>query len=134
MSKLDRGMVVFILTTIACFGSSTCALAETPYDRCVAASGGVMPAIKACGAKQQQSNDGELNQAYLRVLRSTAPKNAPALRAAERAWIGFRDAECDFRYASEGGGQDASLIASQCQAELTSDRIRQLNAYMQHAH
>ncbi len=134
MGKLNTGVAVVVLAAIAYLGISTYTAAETPYDKCVAASGGVMPAIKACGAKQQQSNYGQLNQTYSRVLRSTAPKYQPALRAAERAWIGFRDAECAFRHASEGGGQDASLIASQCQAELTSDRVRQLNAYMQHAH
>ena len=92
-----------------------------------------MPAIKACGAKQQQSNDGQLNQSYARVLHSASPKAQAALRSAERAWIGFRDAECGFRYQAEGGGQDASLVANQCQSELTSDRIRQLDSYTRRA-
>ena len=110
-------------------GFAAPAAADTAYDKCVAASGGVIPAIKACGAQQSQSNDGRLNQSYARVLRSTSARNQAGLRAAERAWIAFRDAECGFRYASEGGGQDASLVASQCRMELTSDRIRQLDAY-----
>lgn len=93
-----------------------------------------MPSIKACGAKRQQLDDGQLNQSYVRILHSTSLKNQAALRAAERAWISFRDAECSFRYATEGGGQDASLIASQCQTELTSERVRQLNTYTQNTH
>lgn len=116
----------------ACFSLASHAAADTAYDRCIAASAGVMPAIKACDAKQKESGDGKLNQSYLRVLHTLKPRDQTAFRAVERAWISFRDAECDFRYTAEGGGQDAALVASQCEAELTADRIRQLDAYSKH--
>lgn len=122
-------LVLSLSGAVSIGGFAAPAAADAAYDKCVAASGGVMPAIKACGAQQAQSNDGRLNQAYARALHSAGARNQAALRAAERAWIAFRDAECGFRYSSEGGGQDASLVASQCRMELTSDRVRQLDAY-----
>jgi hypothetical protein len=40
------------------------------------------------------TSDRELNQAYLSVMRRLSAEGANKLRASQRLWIQFRDAEC----------------------------------------
>lgn len=54
------------------------------------------------------------------------PARRLGLRAAQRAWLGFRDAECAFRRSADEGGTDAVLIANTCRIELTIARSEEL--------
>jgi len=48
------------------------------------------------------------------------------LRKAERAWVAFADAECDFRMSGEAGGMDAPLVYNTCRLELIARRTDDL--------
>ena len=48
------------------------------------------------------------------------------LRAAQRAWIAFRDAQCAFDYAIPGGGSLRQLYYPGCLADLTRERVADL--------
>lgn len=54
------------------------------------------------------------------------PTTLEALRTAQRAWITFRDAECEYQSYSFFGGTGQAMIGSACLAELTLVRIDQL--------
>ena len=54
------------------------------------------------------------------------PSYADALVASQRAWLGFRDAECKVESYSMRHGSAQSLEYSECMATLTADRTRQL--------
>ena len=53
---------------------------------------------------------------------------AEALRAAQRAWIAFRDAECALSHAQWGAGSMRSIAAAGCQADMTATRTIELRA------
>ncbi|HUS55381.1 MAG TPA: lysozyme inhibitor LprI family protein [Thermohalobaculum sp.] len=48
---------------------------------------------------------------------------AETLRAAQRAWIVFRDAECRANYASWGAGSFRTIAHSACRLDLTARRV-----------
>ena len=49
-------------------------------------------------------------------------KRAEHLRAAQRAWIAFRDAECALEYAQWGSGSMRSIAGADCQMQMTAER------------
>ncbi|MEM9427653.1 MAG: lysozyme inhibitor LprI family protein [Pseudomonadota bacterium] len=51
---------------------------------------------------------------------------AESLRAAQRAWIAFRDAECGLAYAMWGSGSMRNIASSNCQLEMTAARTIEL--------
>ena len=53
---------------------------------------------------------------------------AQALRAAQRAWIGFRDAECELSYTLWGAGSMRHIAGSDCIMEITAERAIELRA------
>ena len=55
-------------------------------------------------------------------------KRAEALLAAQRAWIAFRDAECDLAYAEWGSGSMRNIAWADCQMRMTAERAIELRA------
>ena len=53
----------------------------------------------------------------------TLDSAAETLRAAQRAWIVFRDAECRHNYASWGAGSFRTIAHSACRLDLTAHRV-----------
>lgn len=51
---------------------------------------------------------------------------AESLRAAQRAWIAFRDAECGLAYAMWGSGSMRNIAGSNCSLEMTASRTIEL--------
>lgn len=55
-------------------------------------------------------------------------KRAEHLRAAQRAWIAFRDAECALAYAQWGSGSMRSIAYADCMMTMTGTRALELRA------
>jgi uncharacterized protein YecT (DUF1311 family) len=51
------------------------------------------------------------------------------LVASERAWIPFRDAECNFKAADMLGGTAESAVYSSCLTEMTKQRVFSINSW-----
>ena len=104
--------------------------AEAPlrpsYAACIAGSGGVVPTMQDCIAKEYVFQDGRLNTAF-RNLRADLPKTeADALRDAQRDWLKRRDAECTWDAATEGQGQ--RIAANECSLRWAATRATELEA------
>jgi len=82
-------------------------------------------------AKQTEFDrvDKELNAQYQRVLDSQDDLGKTKLKAAQDAWLKFRDAEAEFAAHSEDQGTAAALAHIQSQIEQTKLRIEQLRTY-----
>ncbi|MEZ5900844.1 MAG: lysozyme inhibitor LprI family protein [Hyphomicrobiaceae bacterium] len=93
--------------------------------------------INVCADKEFDAADKELNAAYRSALAaipgmaSEKPYDAKsweaALRASQRAWVAFRDAECVDHLAffwQGGSGASADIIG--CKTELTKARTQEL--------
>jgi uncharacterized protein YecT (DUF1311 family) len=51
---------------------------------------------------------------------------ADALLKSQRAWLAFRDAECDWQGFAAHGGSMEPMLVNMCLAKLTRDRTKQL--------
>lgn len=71
--------------------------------------------------------DKALNQAYAKLIAEASPAGRERLRAAQRAWIAFRDLDCAARAGARGGSfYPASL--SLCLERATDARTETLKA------
>lgn len=114
---------------LACVGESANAcMADTEGDSTTVAMGG-------CLDRERQFWDDRLNTAYsdLMAMYTSAdaeaeaenwstPAQAPTLKAMQRAWIGYRDARCDFERAKWSGGTGGSPATAQCLMRVTAEQ------------
>jgi uncharacterized protein YecT (DUF1311 family) len=85
--------------------------------------GGTLQLLE-CMEKQRAYWDKKLNAAYKDALSDAQPDQKPLLRSAQRAWIQFRDTNCDYYQAGEGSLAKVSAIW--CLRDLTEKRAREL--------
>lgn len=93
--------------------------------------------LNFCAEQDLDKADAELNAVYQKAIAAVpematdAPYDAKsweaALRASQRAWVQFRDAECDKHVPMFwGGGTGTTGDVLGCKTELTNARIKQL--------
>lgn len=92
---------------------------------------GVSIEISNCWEAELKRADAELNSTYsavMSVLRLHPEKkdDAERLRAAQRAWIAYRDKACAAEAGLYIGGSAKGLVASACLAVLTGNRTKAL--------
>jgi uncharacterized protein YecT (DUF1311 family) len=81
-----------------------------------------------CAGVDYQAADAKLNAAYKDLVGRNDEKANKLLQAAQRAWIAFRDAECAYSTADSVGGSIHPMEVSQCLAEVTNERTKQLTS------
>lgn len=88
---------------------------------------GTQSEMNQCADIEFAQVDSQLNEAYqeLREAYQAADGAAPALRAAQRAWVTFRDAECAITRLSSGGTSE-HMVVTQCLSRLTATRLTDL--------
>ena len=77
--------------------------------------------------KRRAIADRELNQVYAKAMTQASPDGRVRLRAAQRAWITFRDLDCKARTGSRGGSFYPAAL-SLCLEEVTDARTKVLTA------
>ena len=77
--------------------------------------------------------DAELNRVYAELRRTLDPEGRDALRDAQRAWIGFRDAEFGLmeRMYGPGDGSLARVEAAAKRVEFIRTRVLALSGYLE---
>lgn len=82
--------------------------------------------VEQCLAADLARADAELNRYYTaavaRLTRDQEPTTLAKLRTSERAWIAYRDAECDAVYENWKGGTIRGAMALGCRTALTKAR------------
>ncbi|MHC8358273.1 lysozyme inhibitor LprI family protein [Pseudomonas sp. LB3P81] len=88
--------------------------------------------MNQCAAQQNKAADKELNALYQQITARLkgSPDNQKLLVGAQRAWIGFRDAECKFSVSGVEGGSVYPLIYSNCITDLTKARVGAFKIYL----
>ncbi len=87
--------------------------------------------IAECIQAETQVWDQILNDEYQVARAHLAGLNqdlSVSLRDAQRAWIAFRDAECDLTYARWQGGSIRSIAYANCVLVMTAERALQLRS------
>ena len=108
-------------------------LADDPVDCSRPAN---TPEINSCLDRELKANDTRLNETYqelLKTLRSMEEFNkmpkgllVDSLRAAQRAWITYRDRNCDFQSRLMYGGTATGSDYLSCKARMTKERLDEL--------
>jgi uncharacterized protein YecT (DUF1311 family) len=80
--------------------------------------------LRICAAYRLTEQDLRLNLNYSMLLQTAKSERTDALLVkAERAWVGFRDAQCEFEgAASQVGGTMPMAVVADCKADLTKRR------------
>ena len=113
------------------------AATDAKLKACVARDSSNMH-IMACNSVAQAFADARLNsvyQAWSEALKHPGPDEAKddaevlkRLVAAERAWIDFRDKDCDLRSTSMLGGTGEPNVYGDCLYAMTKARVQALEA------
>lgn len=92
--------------------------------------------MNICAEEEWQAADAELNSTYQEVMAGMKQMDADlpeelqgaevALREAQRAWIGYRDANCTAAGFKMRGGSAEPLLVYGCLRSLTETRTQEL--------
>jgi len=123
-------MALIFLAAAAAGAGSNCYDRQTQTD------------INICFAEDYKAADAQLNRqwaltsAEMKAMdkdglnKDGRPGYYETLLKAQRAWLGFRDAQCQIEGYAMRGGSGESMLAGACLAGLTRARTAQLKALM----
>lgn len=119
----------------ACLLLPLAASAQMPEKDCVDTAMTQLE-LNDCAGEQLAAADAELNRVYKAILEKY--KNDPLfvekLRAAQRAWLAFRDAEIEAKYPHAGEAHYYGSIFPMCdqlyRAQLTQERVKTLRQWL----
>lgn len=94
--------------------------------------------VEQCIAVELDKVEASLNEAYQRLLKQLTQADTPQdnyteyrkkLLIAQRAWIKFREADCDTQYEMHRSGSIRNSIYLSCKKQRADQRINELNSY-----
>jgi uncharacterized protein YecT (DUF1311 family) len=93
------------------------------------------PEINECAAAEQKAVEAKLNEVYRRVIKSldTNKDSAAAkdkLVLAQRAWVKFREADCEAVYENWAGGTIRTVMYIGCMQQHAEHRIKDLEGFV----
>ncbi|MCH4539928.1 lysozyme inhibitor LprI family protein [Brucella tritici] len=119
-----RGLKLGIIGVVF---SSFAAIATAQADDCQNASS--QAALNECFGNAYKKSDAELNKLFKTLQRRADDADLKKkLVQSQRAWIAFRDAECDMQ--TFGGGSIVGTSYPICLSGLTTQRINDLKGYL----
>ncbi|MBW0371161.1 lysozyme inhibitor LprI family protein [Ensifer adhaerens] len=99
------------------------------------------PDLNDCAYREYESADAELNAVYRQAMTAAQKVDkelegadigaVEALKTAQRAWIGYRDGQCELAGFQARGGQAEPMLVSGCLAQLTQKRTAELNEFLE---
>lgn len=99
-------------------------------------------ALNICSGRDAEAADATLNEVWSALRTKTRAFDAEAnipegerisdqLLAAQRAWIKYRDGQCNAEGAQYYGGSIRPLIANTCATRMTEARTKELRAMLE---
>lgn len=113
-----------LLTAPAAAQTSAAPLSAT-FQTCLDKSGGVTFEMRECISAEYERQDLLLNRNYQALMADLTPERKKQLQTAQRLWLQYRDANCQF-YADPDGGTLAGIAAADCVLQMTANRAREL--------
>ena len=99
-----------------------------PSDPC---RGQTQADMTACASDALRVADAELNTAYRELMAKISDNGKTLLRDSQRAWIAYRDKQCEFNAAGSQGGSVQPMVRANCLADLTKRQTEVLKAQLQ---
>lgn len=116
-----------ICAQIQCFANDDAGTKE--FKMCLDKADGVTSSMLNCIGDEHKRQDNRLNKAYKKLITAASSDERKLLQDAQRAWIKFRDADCNFQSASEAGGTLGQVIYSGCINDMTTKRAYELEKF-----
>ena len=82
--------------------------------------------MNICWGNEYKKADAALNKTYQELTTMLEDEEKAQLKAAENAWLKYRDANCEFVADQYKGGSIRPMIAAICLADVTSNRTTEL--------
>ncbi len=86
--------------------------------------------INLCLSDAYAARDARLNEVYGQVVMAFGPDLEEGLRVAQRSWIVYRDAYCDWEASQWQGGSGQPMARLDCLIRLTGQQIENLELHM----
>jgi uncharacterized protein YecT (DUF1311 family) len=88
--------------------------------------------MNQCAGQDFKAADKALNTVYQQITGRLKdnPDGKKLLVSAQRAWVGFRDAECKFSSSGVTGGSAYPWVYSNCLTGVTKIRVEALKQYL----
>lgn len=87
-----------------------------------------LPCTAYAASADFRNADTQLNANYKALAAQLVASDQQSLRAAQRAWIGFRDKECEFRAQAHAQQATSESARAACMLKLTEERSAALVA------
>jgi uncharacterized protein YecT (DUF1311 family) len=84
--------------------------------------------MNICAGKEYKAADAALNKTYQQLSGMLNEEEKAQLKAAQLAWIKYRDANCDFVADQFKGGSMRPMILGLCLADVTRNRTTELKS------
>jgi len=102
--------------------------AEDPIEDACYKADESQQGMNRCAGEAYQRADKALNEQWLKVAADYLEdaESKKLLLDGQRAWINYRDAQCELAASDSKGGSIWPLINSSCLADLTRQRTKEL--------
>ncbi|MEQ9945601.1 lysozyme inhibitor LprI family protein [Pectobacterium aroidearum] len=112
-------IALFALLPLTQVAAADCGNASTQLD------------MSQCAADEYKKVDGELNRLYQNVVkRLVIEEHKALLKSAQRKWIAYRDADCEFQTFPTTGGSIHGMLYSQCLTQKTAERVKEFKSML----
>lgn len=116
--KKNRAILSFLIFSATVFSRTLLAQCE---------KAGTTADTTRCMSNEYEKADAELNRIYKLAFTGRDEKETENLKKAQRAWVTYRDAQCDAEYAKWAGGSGGRAAHLECLGRLTRLRTRELH-------
>jgi uncharacterized protein YecT (DUF1311 family) len=122
-----RGWILAaLLAPLALMQPGAVAAADDSQDSIDCSNPMTQMAMNICADKDYRRADDALNRAYKKAMAAEDDHGRELLRTAERAWVKFRDAHCEYATSGSTGGSIHPMDYANCVTQLTELRSKQL--------
>lgn len=95
------------------------------FDKCITKAGAVDPAVLECMGNEHEVQDRRLNSNYKALMAKLDAPRKKQLQEAQRLWLKYVEANCDFYY-DPNGGTSARMMSAQCSVDARAQRAGEL--------
>jgi uncharacterized protein YecT (DUF1311 family) len=120
MYRLPTALLLSLQLSLQLFAPAAFAGAQGDPQKCDGSTAEMVDCLKA----QTAEWDKRMTIAYEKAMKEASPQQHDQLRAAQRLWIQYRDANC--LYYGMGEGTIARIDAGECMRSMTEARAREL--------
>ncbi len=114
----------------AAAGALALVLVATPALAESCANARTQAGMNLCAGRDLAAADQALNATYRALVAKITPVGRSSLRAAEQAWIAYRDRQCAFETMGTADGSAHPMVVALCRTALTRQQTARLAAQL----